>query len=506
MTARDEHVEQGSGLGPSTLAERVLARLESANVSYCHWKSNEHLDAALLGETDLDLLIATRDVDSAYRVFAEMGCRRSRSSAARSEPGLEDFFGYDRELGRLVHFHVHWRLATGERHLKRFRLPWERFVLETRVRDQSSGCYVPAPAAEVVLLSLRAALKLRWRDRVRLRIRRGPSPSVAAELAWLMKATDAAEVSAVARTWLDESGAAAIDQMVADGPTRRRLVAVRRGALRAVGANATHIGISAPLVRWRREAVWFRRGVARHFHPSTVLSGRGGGGGGLLVAVIGSDGSGKSTLCADLRRWFAPKYDTLPIYLGSGDGPASLLRAPLVFARRLMLGRKADVAQKHAVVERHRRAIGAGKVVWALVLAFEKHRKLKRAMVARTRGLLVITDRFPQTQCPGSNDGPLLSAWRESRNPILRLAAGVEARPYRKADRLPPDLVIRLNVDQATASARRPGNDAAHLAGRIAVVRQLAFPDARFGVVEIDATAPYREVLDQAISAIFEVI
>ena len=67
--------------------------------------------------------------------------------------------------------------------------------------------------------------------------------------------------------------------------------------------------------------------------------------------------------------------------------------------------------------------IEAARVLWALALANEKWRKLRRAMLARSRGLIVICDRYPQTQFPGQNDGPLLWPWLSSPSPIRRALA-----------------------------------------------------------------------------------
>jgi hypothetical protein len=116
--------------------------------------------------------------------------------------------------------------------------------------------------------------------------------------------------------------------------------------------------------------------------------------------------------------------------------------------------------------------------------------------------MLVITDRFPQNQVHGTNDGPLLWAWRSSRNPVKRGLARLEAKPYERADRLPPDLVLRLNVDVDTALRRRPEHDEAFITRRIDVVSRLEFPDARLGIVELDATEPYDIVLHRAIDAV----
>jgi hypothetical protein len=254
------------------LAWRVIEQFDAEGIAYCHWKSNEHLLAAMTGETDLDVLIDGARLDDAYRIFSAEGCRRGRTSAARNEPGLEDFLGHDEVTGRLVHFHVHWRLATGERHLKRFRLPWERHVLATRVRDEATGCYTSAPAVEVVLVAVRASLKLRWRDQLRMGMSRRPKRAVANEIEWLMKSTTMDDVAFVATRWLGERGAEAIVEVVNGGATRGNLARVRRATLRVVGDQTTHSSLAAPVVRWRRELAWFQRashGATTHGRCST---------------------------------------------------------------------------------------------------------------------------------------------------------------------------------------------------------------------------------------------
>ena len=113
-----------------SLVMEVLRRLDDRGVAYCHWKSNDHLAAALSADTDLDILVDPAGIDDVYAVFAELACRRGRVANARNDVGLEDFLGVDDESGRMVHFHVHYRIPGGERHNKRFRLPWERTVLD----------------------------------------------------------------------------------------------------------------------------------------------------------------------------------------------------------------------------------------------------------------------------------------------------------------------------------------------------------------------------------------
>src|SRR6266508_3511029 len=98
----------------------------------------------------------------------------------------------------------------------------------------------------------------------------------------------------------------------------------------------------------------------------------------------------------------------------------------------------------------------AGRIPWALTLSFEKRAKLRRMIRARNRGLIVICDRYPQSQVPGFNDGPLLAHWGQHSWALCRALARWEARPYDDAALDPPDLVIKLVLAPEVALTRRP--------------------------------------------------
>src|SRR4029079_12185993 len=56
----------------------ALRRLDDRGGAYCHWKSNDHLAAALSADTDLDILVDPAGIDDVYAIFAELACRRAR--------------------------------------------------------------------------------------------------------------------------------------------------------------------------------------------------------------------------------------------------------------------------------------------------------------------------------------------------------------------------------------------------------------------------------------------
>ena len=122
-------------------------------------------------------------------------------------------------------------------------------------------------------------------------------------------------------------------------------------------------------------------------------------------------------------------------------------------------------------------------------MARERRGKLIAAHRGASRGLVVVTDRYPQNEIDGFNDGPLLThlAWA----PLwLRRR---EAATYALARRLPPDLVIKLKVSAKTVKQREPNMDSTVIEDRIEALPRLTFSSSH--VVVINAEQPLADVL-----------
>ena len=142
----------------------LLDRLHERGIAYCHWKSNQHVLQGMLGETDLDVLVAKDRLVEMTEVLCQAGYKRFRAVPSSEYPAIEDYLAMDQSTGKLVHLHLHYRLVAGEPHLKGYRLPWESVVLSSRVFLGEHGIYTSCPEVEIILLIVRAALKLRMRD------------------------------------------------------------------------------------------------------------------------------------------------------------------------------------------------------------------------------------------------------------------------------------------------------------------------------------------------------
>ncbi len=209
-----------------------------------------------------------------------------------------------------------------------------------------------------------------------------------------------------------------------------------------------------------------------------------------LIAVVGCDGSGKSTLAADLLDHVRQTRPADTGYLGLGSGAmgnrikAWPLVGPLIESR---LSKKADQAR-----DKSARIPGLLTALVIYRFSLKRRARFERVMALRRRGTTVVTDRYPQTEVPGFYDGPGLSAARAEGWLISKLAAK-EAAIYAEMASHVPTLVIRLNIDAATALARKPDHAAALIERKVAVTPLLTFNGAP--MVDLDATMDYAEEL-----------
>ena len=217
-----------------------------------------------------------------------------------------------------------------------------------------------------------------------------------------------------------------------------------------------------------------------------------------LIAVVGCDGTGKSTLTHDLVKRLRQGGPTERRYMGliSGEQGDRIKRLPLIGPR---LERR--LAAKAAKAQDMRNKVPG--VFGALVmygLSLWRAARLRKVIRLAERGVLVITDRFPQAEIAGFRyDGPGLGLSRSSHWAVRKLAER-EQRLYERMAACRPALVIKLDIDFATAHARKPDHGPEELNDKIAVMARLRFNGAP--LFELDARPPYAEVLENALRAI----
>jgi thymidylate kinase len=223
----------------------------------------------------------------------------------------------------------------------------------------------------------------------------------------------------------------------------------------------------------------------------------------MTIAVIGADGSGKSTLVGSLVEWLSPRVRTRTYYLGSARPSAgtwligltakSWRRAARVTARLLGPG--------HAAA---RGSASLSQLLADVRSVAEARERSRRAQAGRRdadAGAVVIFDRYPLDGVRLEEhpvDGPRIPTAGRGRL-ALRLAA-LEAEAYR---RIPaPDHLLILDVDTTVAAGRRRPRDPGALRAKVAAIAGYHPPD-ELDHVRLDADQPQEEVLRQARSGVW---
>jgi len=215
-----------------------------------------------------------------------------------------------------------------------------------------------------------------------------------------------------------------------------------------------------------------------------------------LIAIIGSDGAGKTTLAASLCAAMQAEGAAYA-YLGLGSGTLGLkIQAwPLigpVLARRL-------TAKAKQARTKGERIPGVLTALVIYVFSRRRVRGFRRMLALRKQAGLVFCDRYPQLDVAGFYDGPGLSAARPG-NRFTAWLARREITLYQRMVSYRPTLIIRLNIDADTAFARKPDHNLALLLQKVEATPLLRFNGAQ--IVEVDASQPQAEVQAQCLQLV----
>jgi len=489
----------------------LFGELDNHHVRWVHWKSNQRLDDVLRGETDIDLLVDRRHVGGFESVLAALKFRRGTRPTWEEEPSIFHFFGLDAATGRFVHVHAYYRIFSGGALLKNFHLPVEELLLANSRR--SDGVPIPTAAADCVVLVLRKLLE--HTTLCEFALVRRELAAVREELRWLLDDCDEASCVALASDTLPavepELFRESLHALLGPSSVLRR---VHLGMLlrRRIASSARHGAVVARAIAYSR----FGRKLIRRLRGARSKQRLANGG--SVVAVVGPEATGKSTLGKALGEWLGEHFRVRSVHAGKPPhGWLTILPGVLLPALRRALPRfrSGDVEtdlEARSAASNPRSVRGLRLRVFvarSVMLAVDRARLLVRAHREASNGTIVLCDRYP-TATVGAMDSPQVreDTLPASRLSLCRFLGRKEAELYQRLPRA--DIILQLGIDvdravERNASRVKKGNEGeAYVRRRHAQARDLTYECAN--LVRIDTDRPFEETLREAQRAIWNAL
>ncbi|OAP42309.1 hypothetical protein ATB98_06325 [Sinorhizobium saheli] len=476
------------------VAAVLFGALDVAGVRYGIIQDLASLPAALAGRDDIDLLVDKQDYQLFCSIMAELNGVRGVSLSCYDNvcAGREDWFVPDFSRGAYLHLDLHVGIRVGWEFRKRY-LALDYPAIARWERTSSDGVSVPLVSVEdEIRLSLaRFAFRL-WRLPWQQWVTIGGN--------WkeqLSRLESASGGNAPHRVEF-KLGRDAVSCRVR--PSGRGLLvhggdlAGLRRAIRRRAGFSTVSGMADAAVHLVRKTSYLALRVLGRLMPGAVPPKRRPSSGGLVVALVAPDGLGKSTQVDLLTRRFRWKFGCARAYVGTGEGSGWWFRKglqQLVFPRRrefkAVIARGGEESTPRGGAKR--KVLALGLALWGVLIAVERYVVVKRACRWATRGLIVISDRWPQMVRQGYLDGPMIPSNLPS-FPGLATLIRLEQRLYRNMEACRPHLILHLVSDFSVSEKRKPGAIRKEgFEARMALMTELRNRDKDIRAVDASASA-----------------
>lgn len=484
----------------ATLVDCLVDLFNREKILYSHWKSNIDLAQATAGKIDLDLLVDRKSLPQAQTILARLGFKVAVAKWGANPPGIGHYYGLDPDTKQLIHVHLFTRVLTGESYVKSHLFPFEPMLLENAY--YSGRMRVTSKPAELVLFIMRIFIKYgSLADLIALRQK---SASLKAEAQWLEDGGDLTESLTLLNKYcpvIDEQlFVKCVEALTSDSSLIHRVMLAYQ-VRRRLKVYAKHTLFKRLLAYGQLVWAEVRRRLGTKQKNKVLQVG------GAVIAIVGADATGKSTLVTETKRWLGGVFATNVIH--TGKPPSSWLTLPvnsaLALVRRLLslrrrsrLRSQTDADDSSPTQHKFRGLASFPYALRSVVLAWDRQRLILKARRQVAEGEIMICDRYP-SMILGAMDSPRLEEELLKRGFVVTLynyLAQLEKQIYQQIP--PPDIVLKLRVSLETAQKRnreRNGqDDEAYLEARHRQSQKWHMPGTRY-VYEINTEQPLTETI-----------
>ncbi len=468
--------------------KNLFRDLNEKDIIYVHWKSNEHILEGLMGKTDLDVLIPENQHDQVVECLKDNGYVMTVSMKWQLYPFVEDWIGFCSNTGIQTHIHLHMRLITGKPYVKEQYLPFDAEILQSRMLSELD-VYVADPNLEIIILLIRTVIKQSVFSTILNN--NGEflfSKNVKREYEYLKKIVERDCINKFSSETLP-GHEELIESIIFEKCTNKRMLELKNIVNKEFEAYRRCNYISAVcLSTFRYYYIKLRSILKIALNTKKTLASQKG----LIITFIGVDGSGKSTISKKVQNDLNWKIDSRYFYLGSGDGSTSILNRLL---RRYAIAKKSlsNVDSTHVISKNNNPTHKCGAHGLKLLIsnlnsvsnAKAKYKACKKMDTIRHNGGIAITDRYPQIQFIGINDGPhivnlgsglfaLINKWLKKK----------EYEYLEKACSYKPDIIIKLSIPFEVSRARKKDSSEESIKRKIEIIDSIHFDGSREYIVD----------------------
>jgi thymidylate kinase len=403
----------------------IFAAIQNVGIKLSQFKSTSHLNLSFQGKTDFDLLADPRDAQSLKMLLLQLGFKQRYATPEAIFPGMEDYLWYDPVTEAIHHFHIHYRLIFGEANAKNHWFENTAGLLAISEFNPDFGLWIVPPSFELLLLILRILLKFNPEQKMAGKKSYSVPKSLRAEVDDLLSRVSLSllqEVISVWAPWAEATLEVFLVKYQSKGLTFETMRMLRRDLLNALGPLQRTTAENAAGMKALRKSVKSVPGLPTRWLPS----------GGKTIALVGSDGSGKTTLSKELTDWLGYKLSARSLYLGQNKERLKPVRKSLW--KKLLPIKTLPKEQLH------------------LQFARDRLNNIEQGCHFAGQGCFVIYDRYPLKEfwtMALPMDGPRLKPDDQDYE--------TERALYRKIPDY-PDVLIILKTDLETVLTRKPEN------------------------------------------------
>ena len=374
------------------LIKVFLENLEKSNIRYVHWKSNTNIKLALSGIDDLDILVDPNNEKELNDVFRKLKFVRAYSEKDSWQDGITHFIGLDIDSKKLVHVHLHYKLALGYDYDKCFKLPIVDLYLEN-ITKYEGKVSLPSYENEYCVLVIRLILKnaltpflLRLPYKQYSLFKQAKENGVIkdggySEFLDLNDKIDKVKLNIILETTFSFLSKEVFEYCISVLENNNNVFSYFKAGvkLKKELVNFRDYGeiISFSKAFVRLNSIRFYS-LLRKLHIYNKITGKKTEHGGRIIAFVGGDGAGKTTTISNLRKNLKSQFSLKSIHVGK---PSMSLKG-LIFL----------IASKLSSIIGFK---SFSKALFYISIAINRRNEFKKACKLRDKGIIVLQDRMP---------------------------------------------------------------------------------------------------------------